>query len=259
VDNLLGLFDSGKQHSIWMFPVCSEERLGMTGLPRVPYSHLGLLQAGKTSAGLNALAGALASAPRANSLSMTASSYPYGIGLGHPRPGGSLFGGIAPTKRKVFVSYHHGGDQAYHDEFCSRFSTSLSVFSDRSLDRARDSEDAEYIMRYIRENHLTGASTLIVLCGAQTRWRKYVDWEISAGLRQEMSLVGIKLPTGIFQGGGLHKPDRLQDNLDSGYAVLGAWESIIQDPGVLTSLIETANARRKCLINNSRPRRMRNG
>jgi hypothetical protein len=157
------------------------------------------------------------------------------------------------------VSYHHGGDQAYFDDFSGRFSTALSVFSDRSLDRARDSEDPEYIMRYIRENHLTGASTLIVLCGAQTRWRKYVDWEISAGLRQEMALIGIKLPTGIFEGGGLHKPDRLQDNLDSGYAVLGVWESIVQNPGVLTSLIETANARPKRLISNSRPRRIRNG
>jgi hypothetical protein len=170
-----------------------------------------------------------------------------------------LFGSIAPTKRKVFVSYHHRGDQQYYDEFCSRFSTALNILADRSLDRARDSDDPEYIMRYIRENHLTGASTLIVLCGSETPWRKYVDWEISAGLRQEMSLIGIKLPTLSIVGSGCNKPDRLQDNIDSGYAVWGWWETIVRDPAQLTSFIETANARRKNLIRNGRPRRLRNG
>jgi hypothetical protein len=170
-----------------------------------------------------------------------------------------LFGGIAPTKRKVFVSYHHGGDQLYADNFCSQFSTAFNIFTDRSLDRARDSNDPQYIMRYIRENHLTGASTLIVLCGLQTPYRKFVDWEIRAGLDQQMALIGVKLPPVTVIDDTCSKPARLQDNIDSGYAVWTWWESIANDPDHLTSLIETANARPKTLIENSRERRLRNG
>ena len=207
----------------------------------------------------NALADVLAF-PNQNALATIASSYPGGLGRGTAGAATrSLFGSIASTKRKVFVSYHHGGDQTYYDNFCGRFSAAFNVFTDRSLDRARDSDDPEYIMRYIRENHLAGASTLIVLCGLGTRWRKYVDWEINAGLRQQMSLVGIKLPMVPIIDGGCNKPDRLQDNIDSGYAVWTSWETVAAYPDHLSSLIETANDRPKSAIDNSRARRLRNG
>lgn len=128
-------------------------------------------------------------------------------------------GAAAAAKRRVFVSYHHALDQAYQDAFCRSFGTGLEVFTDRSLDRARDSDDPEYIMRYIRENHLTGSSTLIVLCGVEAPRRKFVDWEISAGLRQRMALLGVRLPTLPVVGNACAKPARLQDNIVSGYAV----------------------------------------
>ena len=82
---------------------------------------------------------------------------------------------------------------------------------DIALARAVDSDDPEYIMRYIRENHLSGASTMIVLCGAGTRWRKYVDWEIRAGLAQQMSLIGVKLPrAGTHKGDSQHRSNVIQ-------------------------------------------------
>lgn len=162
-------------------------------------------------------------------------------------------------KRKVFVSYHHGNDQSYYDYFSRSFGSALEVFSDRSLDRARNSDDPDYIMRYIRENHLTGASTLIVLCGSQTHQRKYVDWEILAGLNQGMALIGVKLPTLQVINDGCAKPARLQDNIDSGYAVWTHWEIVTSSGEALTALIEEANARSKRLIDNSRGRRVRNG
>lgn len=174
-----------------------------------------------------------------------ASSYPYF------RP--------PPVKRKVFVSYHHGNDQWYYDEFCRAFYGTYEVITDRSLDRARDSNDPDYIMRYIRENHLSGSSTLIVLCGLQTPYRKFVDWEISAGLRQQMALVGVKLPAVQVIDDGCSKPDRLQDNLKTGYAVWRWWESITANVENLTAAIEEANAKPKSLIDNSRSRRLRNG
>ena len=173
--------------------------------------------------------------------------YPFGIG--------------APdqVRRRVFVSYHHGRDQRYYDAFSNLFGQTLQVFADRSLDRARDSNDPDYIMRYIRENHLTGASTLIVLCGLETPQRKFVDWEIAAGLRQGMALIGVKLPSLQVVDDGCAKPARLQDNIDSGYAVWTWWDSLTESVGSLTRLIEATNERPKDRIDNSRPRRSRNG
>lgn len=164
-----------------------------------------------------------------------------------------------PPKRKVFVSYYHRGHQGYYDAFSRHFGTQLDLFSDRSLDRARDSDDPTYIMRYIRETHLKGASTLIVLCGSGTDKRKYVDWEIKAALDQRMAVVAVKLPDLIVIGNGCDKPARLQDNIDSGYAVWTWWEDFTSSTETLTAKIEEANKRSKLLITNSRPRRLRNG
>jgi len=163
------------------------------------------------------------------------------------------------VKRKTFVSYHHGGDQWYYDRFSSVFHDRYEVISDRSLDRARDSNDPEYILRYIRERHITGSSTVIVLCGLETPKRKYVDWEIEAALRQETALVGIKLPSVPIVGAGCNKPARLQDNIDSGYAKWDLWEKIIESPDRLLQLIEDANNSSKRLIRNSRARMRKNG
>lgn len=139
------------------------------------------------------------------------------------------------------------------------FCQSLDVLTDRSLERARDSQDPEYIMRYIRENHLTGASTLIVLCGLETPYRKFVDWEISAGLRQGMALLGVKLPDLTVVNDGCSKPPRLQDNIDSGYASWVWWENLTASAATVSHWIEDANARPKDRIVNNRERRYRNG
>lgn len=164
-----------------------------------------------------------------------------------------------PIKRRIFVSYHHGGDQAYYDAFCRAANAVYEVITDRSLDRARNSEDPEYIMRYIRERHITGSSTIIVLCGAHTRYRKYVDWEIHAALRQQTALIGVKLPTVQVVDNSCSKPDRLQDNINTGYAKWVWWEDLFAHPEDLRHVIEDANSRSKSLIDNRRARRVRNG
>jgi hypothetical protein len=167
---------------------------------------------------------------------------------------------LRPTvKRKVFVSYHHGGDQAYYDAFSATFHDGYEVLSDRSLERARNSDDPSYILRYIRENLLSGSSTIIVLCGLQTPARKYVDWEVQAALSQQTALVGIKLPTLPIVGNGCAKPARLQDNIGSGYAKWQWWENIINNPATLLQTIEDANKSDKRLIVNNRIRMSRNG
>jgi hypothetical protein len=114
-------------------------------------------------------------------------------------------------------------------------------------------------MRRIRENYVTGSSCTIALCGTDTAWRKFVDWEIAATLDKEHGLIGVKLPTLQIINGGCTKPDRLQDNIDSGYAVWTWWETITANPTLLAQLIEEANGKSKSLLRDWRDRRLRNG
>lgn len=166
----------------------------------------------------------------------------------------------APIKRKIFFSYHHGGDQAYYDALSTLFHDQLNIVTDNSLERRVDSDNAEYVMRRIRENYLVGSSCTVVLCGPNTPYRKYVDWEVEASLAQQMGLVGVWLPTlPLGTSGGTDKLPRLQDNIDSGYAAWVSWQSIQSNPHALTHAIEQALAQPKHLIVNNRARRMRNG
>jgi hypothetical protein len=115
-------------------------------------------------------------------------------------------------------------------------------------------------MRCIRENHLKGSSCTVVLCGRDNPKRRYVDWEIEASLGQGMGLIGVLLPTlEIFSNGGTAKPDRLQDNIDSGYAEWIWWSELRDRPALLTTTIERANSKSNRLIVNSRRRMDRNG
>jgi len=109
---------------------------------------------------------------------------------------------LAPVKRSVFVSHHHRGDQAYYDMFSRLFADSLEVFQDTSLERAHDSESHDYVRWSIRQNHIAGSSCTIVLCGANTYERKYVDWEIKATLdkRHESSACGCQLSLSSARG-----------------------------------------------------------
>ncbi len=165
---------------------------------------------------------------------------------------------FAAVKRKIFVSYHHDGDQGYYNEFTRVFSETYDVVQDNSLDRRIDSDNVDYVMQRIRDNCITGTSCTIVLCGAETRWRKYVDWEIKATLDKEHGLIGINLPSNpTDQQGRCHIPDRLNDNIISGYALWTQWSNM--NANYLQQCIEAANGRAKSLINNTRQMRARNG
>lgn len=167
---------------------------------------------------------------------------------------------VQRIRRRVFVSYHHGGDQAYYDAFSKFYHDNLQLITDNSLERAIDSGNVDYVMRRIREEHLHGSSCTIVLCGANTPHRKYVDWEIYASLNQEMALVGVGLPSITwFQNGGTFKPARLQDNIDSQYAEWTMWQDLVNTPAILAQKIELAVTKSSRLINNSRQRMSRNG
>jgi hypothetical protein len=173
---------------------------------------------------------------------------------------GSLLSSIGKQiRRSIFISYHHKGDQGYYNLLSSNFHDRLNLITDNSLERQIDSSDTDYIMRRIREHHLHGSSCTVVLCGADTWGRKYVDWEILASLNQGMGLVGVWLPTlPSGQNGGTHKPRRLQDNIDSGYAEWINWNDLARDHSVLLDAIERAVGKSGTLIDNTRARMLRN-
>ena len=163
------------------------------------------------------------------------------------------------TQRRIFVSYHHGSDRAYYDEFARIFSGTYEILHDRSVDRPIGSEDPECVIRRIRENYLTGSSVTVVLCGSNTWGRKYVDWEILASLNQGMGLIGVNLPTNLQESDGSSLvPDRFYDNWRSGYALWQQWQEVVSDPLSFRQNIEIALKSSKSLIGNSRAKRLRN-
>ena len=163
-------------------------------------------------------------------------------------------------RRPVFVSYHHGGDRQFYDAFSRLLADTYDVIEDNSVERIIDSDDSEYVIRTIRENYITGSSCTVVLCGAGTPWRKFVDWEIKATLDREHGLVGINLPTSPRKpNGNAIVPDRLYDNISSGYAAWTKWEYVTQSPGAFPAVVEQANSANKPLIRNWRDLRTRNG
>lgn len=170
----------------------------------------------------------------------------------------SSLGGLRP-RRSVFVSYHHGGDQPYYDAFSRTFHDTYETVRDNSLERAIDSDNVDYVRRQIREKYITGTSCTFVLVGARTCGRKYVDWEIEASLDKYHGLIGVQLPTlPVDAQGKVQVPERLSDNINSGYALWISWDQLTTSVQACSNYIETANGRNRSLIDNSRARRLRN-
>lgn len=176
---------------------------------------------------------------------------------------GNLFGsgslGITPPVRhKIFVSFHHASDQAYYDAFSRAFHDTHEVIYDNSLERQIDSDNVDYVMRRIREKHIHGTSCTLVLVGANTWGRKYVDWEMYATLEKQHALIGVQLPTApLDPNGRVIVPGRLHDNIRSGFASWLTWQQVTADVARLERAIAEAKARAKSLIVNTRERRIR--
>ena len=159
-----------------------------------------------------------------------------------------------PAKPKVFVSYHHQRDQAYYDRFATLFADGYDIITDTSIDRRIGSDDVDYHQQVIREQHITGSSVTIVLCGAETWKRRWVDWEIHMTLNKKHALLGICLPTNPKNANGtVTVPDRLHTNIASGYAHFVHWT---EDPKLVRAAIDGAveKARQTGSLDNSAPR-----
>jgi len=156
---------------------------------------------------------------------------------------------------KVFVSYHHANDQSRANHLRDTYGNDNTLI-DRSLEDAYDDKTDDEILALIRTKHLKDSTVTIVLVGSETANRKWVDWEIYSSLRPYGSrtrngLLAIILPT----AGTI--PARLQDNIQSGYAVSMKWEYLSSQ---LDSKIQEAfdNRSKEHLVINSRQRRQRN-
>jgi hypothetical protein len=170
------------------------------------------------------------------------------------------FGAFGLVKRKVFVSYHHGNDQGYYDAFSKAFDDTYDVIYDNSIERQIDSDNVDYVIQRIRDDFISGSSCTIVLCGRETPWRKYVDWEIKATLDKQHGLIGVNLPPNVINASGnFTVPDRLYDNIQSGYALWTTWAQLVNSVQNLTSIIEAAIGKPRDLIVNNRPMMTRNG
>lgn len=124
-------------------------------------------------------------------------------------------------RHKVFISYYHDEDAKYRNEFETLFGN-VMVSRSVNIGDIDPTTNTEYIMQTIRNDYLSDSTVTVVLVGAHTWQRKYVDWEIYSSLRDSSKsprsgLVGILLPTYPSSQPGCYKrntiPPRLMDNL----------------------------------------------
>lgn len=166
-----------------------------------------------------------------------------------------------PKRRKVFVSYHHGNDRGFYEQFVQMFDASYEVITDNSVRGAIGSDNSDYVIRAIRDRYIAGSSCTVVLCGRDTPWRKFVDWEIKATLDAEHALIGVLLPSCPWnqQRQSHLAPDRLVDNIQSEYALWVNWPTILGAQYAMSQWIELAIAKPHNLIRNGRLLMSRNG
>ena len=156
-------------------------------------------------------------------------------------------------RHRVFVSYYHRDDQAYRDRFESLFSDIHDIMVSESVE-IEDIDDtnlsSKRIFQIIREDYLSDSTVTVVLIGAHTWQRKFVDWEIGASIRQTKSnprsgLLGILLPTYPKPPGKAYDPytipPRLHDNIQCSFATIHNWR---KDPSTVQAWIHEAFKRR---------------
>jgi hypothetical protein len=149
-------------------------------------------------------------------------------------------------RHKVFVSYHHAGDEPFKATLSgTMFRDAYDDLSVRPLE-VDDGLSTERTRQIIRDEYIRDATVTLVLVGAGTWRRKYVDWEIDSSLRDtkynsRTGLLGIILPTyrlpaweGVIRANYPTEPNRetycpnnipprLWDNIKNGFAKMRPW------------------------------------
>ena len=129
------------------------------------------------------------------------------------------------TRHKCFVSFH----RADHDSlvaFKQRFDDTHDSFIFRGQEMPEDiiqSSNDDYVMSRIRERFLKDSTVTIVLVGACTWSRKFVDWEVKASLARPAlglanGLLAVVLNPARRTNPAPRLPERVRLNVESGYA-----------------------------------------
>ena len=155
--------------------------------------------------------------------------------------------------RKVFVSYSRRLDQDAAEEFRSFFSDERDVFIDKSIRHDIGENKIDSIKSTLREL-IRDCSVTIVLIGAETGGRWWVDWEIYNSLRKSdgndrSGLFGIRIKYKQHS-----VPQRLSDNVPTMGHIID-WP---RDYRTLANEIELAYDKRYNLPDLRKPLRERN-
>lgn len=165
------------------------------------------------------------------------------------------------NKRNCFVSYHHERDSRYVERL-RRIIGPLQI-ADYSLKDDIGHLTDETIYKKVR-GKMRNCSVTIVLVGGRTGHRKWIDWEIWASLRGYNHQHPLKCfkPKGllaIFLPCQNHSiPDRLQDNIDSKFAVCMNWKNLERDFESKVNFAHWKRTNNAYQIDNSRKRMERN-
>lgn len=103
-------------------------------------------------------------------------------------------------KHKVFISYYHGYEQKFAEKMMD-FGKKEEIFEDAYV----NNDDIEYglssedVRNLIRDKYIKDATVLILLCGVNTKKRKYIDWELQAAMfndkaNPKLGILVINLP-----------------------------------------------------------------
>ena len=157
---------------------------------------------------------------------------------------------------KAFITFHPN-DRKYADEFVEKFGdvvTATLIGVGEKDDFIKDANEAAFIEREVRERYLKSTTVTIMLAGKCTWSQRFVDWEIASSIRKDAergrsALLGIRLP--YMASGPTTVPERFQDNLKNGYALMKTYPTSPED---LRDWIVTALERRDTITpDNTRP------
>ena len=166
----------------------------------------------------------------------------------------NYYGHQVNDRHKVFVSYYHAEDQGYRERFELLFSDIHDIMVSESVEIGDIDPyfKTETIRQKIRDEYLRDSTVTVVLVGAHTWQRKFVDWEIGSSIRRteynsRSGLLGILLPTYPKPSNPIYDyyihtiPPRLYDNIQCGFAEIYNWSD---DPDTVQSWIHDAFKRR---------------
>lgn len=145
-------------------------------------------------------------------------------------------------------------NQYYREWFERLFAYIHDIMVSESVEMGEIDErlSTERIRQIIRDKYLRDSAVTVVLVGAHTWQRKFVDWEIGSSIRKTQNnsrsgLLGILLPTYPRRLGDMSKynpytiPPRLYDNMKCGFAEIYNWND---DPDTVQAWIHDAFKRR---------------